>query len=80
MGLCFPGIPKEITLNLARLASLTTFVETGTYSGATTRWAAEHFRKVFTIEKSDFHFQESKQLAQIPGVTRLFGDSGLVLP
>jgi hypothetical protein len=62
MGLVFSGIPQEITLKLAKLANVTTFVETGTYKGETTRWAAQHFQKVFTIEKSDFHFEESKSL------------------
>jgi hypothetical protein len=80
MGLVFSGIPQEITLKLAKLANVTTFVETGTYKGETTRWAAQHFQKVFTIEKSDFHFEESKSLGQLPGVRPLFGDSSLVLP
>jgi len=80
MGMVFPGIPEEITLKLAKLASAISFIETGTYRGNTTRWAAKHFKNVFTIENSEFHFKEAKLLAEIPGIKPLFGDSRVVLP
>lgn len=77
----FPGVPHEITLRLAKIASISTFVETGTYRGSTTRWAAKHFNNVYTIENSEFHFAaESESLSHINGVKPIFGNSRDLLP
>lgn len=47
MGL---GDCKQLMLVLKNEYNLPTFVETGTFQGGTSVWAAEHFQKVFTIE------------------------------
>jgi predicted O-methyltransferase YrrM len=40
-------------LALRREFSLTRFLETGTFDGRTTAWAAQHFEQVVTIEASE---------------------------
>jgi hypothetical protein len=81
MGIVTLGIPREITLELARLNNATAFVETGTYRGDTTRWASQHFASVFTIERSEALYKLHHQdLAKLPGVKPLRGDSRMVLP
>ncbi len=53
MGIVQMGAPKELILNLKEHFQLDTFVETGTFEGKTTAWAAQHFRKVYTIEGAE---------------------------
>lgn len=75
------GPPIEVTLELARLAGARAFVETGTYLGGTTRWAAQNFSEVFTIERSEvLYARERGVLVQLAGVCPLLGDSRVVLP
>jgi len=81
MGISSMGVPRTIVLDLARLAKASVFVETGTYQGGTTRWAAEHFPTVFTIERAEVLYRQHRDgLASLPGVTPLLGDSRSVLP
>jgi hypothetical protein len=81
MGIVTFGIPKQIILDLARLNGSTAFIETGTYRGGTTRWAATNFEVVHTIEKAESLFdQYSPELAQIKGVVPHLGDSRDILP
>jgi len=81
MGLVTLGIPEGITAELSRLNRSTVFVETGTYLGATTRWAAAEFERVHTIERAEQLFdQHSPELAAIPHVTPHLGDSRTILP
>ena len=81
MGVVQQGIPAEITVELARLCGATTFVETGTHRGKTTKWAAEHFTSVHTIERAEsLYDQYSDELSQIEGVTPHLGDSRTLLP
>ena len=52
------------------------FVETGTFHGATAKWAAERFEQVFTIELSEALYQSAKAtLAPYRNVKLLFGNS-----
>lgn len=44
------GAPKELILKLLERLPADCFVETGTFMGGTTEWAASHFQKVITIE------------------------------
>lgn len=81
MGIVDHGIPKDITLELAKLSNIKVFIETGTYLGHTTRWASQYFECVFTVERSEkLFYAHAKELAQIKGVTPLLGDSREVLP
>ncbi len=81
MGTAKSGLPKEIILDLAQLSGAKVFVETGTFHGDTTRWAAKHFESVVTIERSESLYQEfSPGLRDLGNVKPLLGDSSTVLP
>jgi hypothetical protein len=81
MGLITHGIPERITTELSQLNQSTAFVETGTYLGGTTRWAATQFEQVLTIERAEqLYRQHSPGLAAIPNVTTHLGDSRTILP
>jgi predicted O-methyltransferase YrrM len=47
------GVRKRLALFLKDRFDLLDFVETGTYFGTSAAWAAEHFRRVYTIEASE---------------------------
>lgn len=81
MGSVSMGIPQEIILDLAHMLQSTIFVETGTYKGDTTRWAAKHFKTVHTIERATGLYNEfSPVLSALPQVTCHLGDSRDILP
>ncbi|MBN8612587.1 MAG: hypothetical protein J0L92_18480 [Deltaproteobacteria bacterium] len=52
MGAVRMGPPEALVLRLRDASRATTFVETGTFMGNTTQWAASHFRHVVTVELS----------------------------
>lgn len=67
---------QHLALALATQAQCQAFVESGTFMGTTTRWAARHFKAVFTIERYEPLFRtHSPALAALPQVTPLLGDS-----
>jgi len=75
------GPARDVTLDLAKISSTSLFVETGTFKGKTTRWASEHFSRVFTIERAEpFYQRYSPELDRIRNITPLLGDSRQVLP
>ncbi len=75
------GIPGEIVVVLARLGNSTVFVETGTFHGATARWASNHFESVHAIEKAEgLHKLHRDEIVQTRGVTPHLGDSRVILP
>jgi hypothetical protein len=81
MGIVTMGIPQDITIELARLNGSATFVETGTYTGGTTRWASSHFESVHTIERAEsLYNKHGPALSQLSGVTPHLGDSRRILP
>ena len=81
MGLTTAGIPERIAAELSHLNGSTTFVETGTYLGKTTRWAATQFDRVHTIERAESLYQQhSLTLDAISNVTTHLGDSRSILP
>lgn len=81
MGAVFGGAPTPHVLRLAALSGAQTFVETGTFTGQTTRWAADHFARVHTVERSQELFDlYSPDLSAIANVTPHLGDSRTVLP
>lgn len=59
MGLVRMGAPEELVLFMQRTFNLNVFVETGTFKGVTSCWAANHFKKVITIELSKELFDEA---------------------
>ena len=58
MGIVRMGVPEELVLFMQRTFNLNVFIETGTFKGVTSCWAAEHFKKVITIELSKELFDE----------------------
>jgi hypothetical protein len=50
MGYVSFSMPREIVLKFREKGGIRNFVETGTFQGGTTFWAANHFDEVFTIE------------------------------
>lgn len=59
MGIVRMGVPEELVLFLQRTFNLNVFIETGTFKGDTSCWAADHFNKVLTIELSKELFDEA---------------------
>lgn len=81
MGLVKMGVPRTLVLDLAKLNSTGTFVETGTFRGGTCRWAAEHFEKVHTIERAEGIYESNQEtMGNIPNLQMHLGDSRDVLP
>ena len=76
MGLIRSGIYDKATLFLKEMSGIRHFVETGTYYGNTTKWAASHFDKVDTVEYCEEIFKEAKKsLEQFSNVHCAYGDS-----
>lgn len=81
MGIVNFSIPKELVKQIIVQTPFTNFIETGTYRGATSFWAAGFFPQVYTIEVDP---QISKETAAVPGrpknIEFLVGNSRDVLP
>lgn len=74
------GPPTDVILALQSRMRLEEFVETGTYRGETTAWAAEHFGRITTIELSPkFHAAAVERFRATPAVRVLNGTSAAVL-
>lgn len=74
------GPPENLVLSLRDKLGIEIFVETGTYIGNTTRWAAGNFKKVITIELSQLHFDMAyRKLVPYENITRFHGSSPRVL-
>jgi hypothetical protein len=50
MGFVTFSMPQEIVLSFIQGGKIVNFIETGTFRGGTTFWAAQHFENVYTIE------------------------------
>lgn len=80
MGIIRMGPPEELVLLIKGDMNVSTFIETGTYQGGTTIWAANHFEKVITIEQAQVFFEQvSEKYKHIANVNFLYGDSKDVL-
>ena len=80
MGAVTFGIPKKLVCLIKEHYSIEIFVETGTFKGKTSVWAAGIFRDVFTIENSKELFEyASKTLSKYQNIHLLFGNSTLHL-
>lgn len=76
MGIVRMGVPEELVLFMQRTFSLNVFIETGTFKGATSRWAADHFKKVLTIELSKELFDEvADKYRHLQNIHFKYGDS-----
>lgn len=76
MGIIRMGPPEDIVTFLKVRFKIKTFIETGTFHGGTTRWAAQRFGQVYSIEKSHILYtQTNNKLASIRNITCLEGDS-----
>jgi len=80
MGYIRSGIPEALVLKLLQGQPTANFVETGTAYGGTTLWAANHFRKVVTIE---INSELSRAVANSPACPRniefLVGNSAVLM-
>lgn len=74
------NFPKQLAITLRDAAKIKFFVETGTFKGATSTWAAAHFEKVYTIEAYRPRFEKTAAaLALYPNIVSIFGDSRVKL-
>lgn len=48
-------------LEIKEKFNLDTVIETGTYHGVTTRWFANNFKNVYTVECNESYFEEAKK-------------------
>lgn len=80
MGIVRMGPPEELVLLLKRERSVSVFIETGTFKGATAAWASRHFERVITIENSREYFDEAaKSYQHLRNIEFLQGDSRVLL-
>lgn len=68
------GCPQELILKLQKEGDYKRFIETGTFYGETTKWAAAYFKNVITLEASEEIFKKLN-FNEFPNVTSVFGDS-----
>jgi hypothetical protein len=81
MGLTYYGIHEEIATRVIHDYGLKEFVETGTWYGASSRWAANHFDHVYTVEISQKFYDDAIiKLSDIDNISCYFGDSVEMLP
>jgi hypothetical protein len=74
------GPPESLVLALQEQLDIREFVETGTFHGHTTAWAAGHFERVITIELSpDYHAAAVARFKADPRIRPLCGSSTAVL-
>jgi hypothetical protein len=72
---------RDMGLALRDELNITTFIETGTYKAATSKWAATEFKKVVTIEAHEkFYNRALRTFADKKNVRCVFGDSLVELP
>jgi len=81
MGYVSFSMPREIVLKFKEKASIRNFVETGTFKGNTSFWAAAHFENVYTIEIDPAISKSTSSRPDCPGNIEFFtGNSKDVLP
>lgn len=70
---------QEKFISLRDEKNITTVIETGTYKGTTTKWLAENFRNVLTVEYNKTLFEEY-DFDEYPNITSWLGSSADLLP
>lgn len=81
MGVVRMGPPERLVLSLRDALGATTFIETGTFRGATAEWASRHFAVVHSIELGENLYREtSLRLAYLTNLHLHLGDTRTILP
>jgi hypothetical protein len=81
MGICNYGAPRQEIEFLKSQYPVRYFVETGTYRGDTSEWAASLFEIVITIEGSPaLHKEAQQRLSLLGNVECRCGDSRSLIP
>ncbi len=81
MGVVSFSIPQHLVKTLIDNGTIINFVETGTYKGNTSIWAASYFKNVFTIEiDAAFSKTASERPDAKPNIEFIVGDSKAVMP
>ncbi len=76
MGNVWTGVPERLVEALQQSSGIRSFVETGTFEGGTTKWAAQRFDKVATIEASRALYDRAREtLRSLPNVEAILGDT-----
>jgi len=70
-------IPKNFVITLKEKYNIENFIETGTFKGNTSSWAANYFKKVITIEASDKFYEESQERFQKENKNNIFLYKGI---
>jgi len=70
-------IPKNFVLTLKNHYRISNFIETGTYKGDTSSWAADYFMKVVTIEASEEFYNASLERFQREKKTNIYLYKGI---
>jgi hypothetical protein len=71
------SFPKQLAADLRDRLGIRRVVETGTYTGATTRALGGMFESVITIERSDEYYERARQvLGSLANVQQVHGHSG----
>ena len=73
------NLPSGPCIALVEKYGFGVFVETGTYNGATTNWAAERFKKVYTFE-AEHGIYRAYLFSKPDNVDAIFGKSEDMLP
>jgi hypothetical protein len=75
------GPPERLVLSLRDALAARTFIETGTFRGATAEWASRHFDQVHSIERAEGLYREtSARLGQVTNLNLHLGDTREILP
>jgi hypothetical protein len=80
MGAVFGGIPQELALRIKEACGSEVFIETGTFKGETTRWAAKNFKQVVTVEIDPEMFSAAAEtFREFGNIDARLGDSRKIL-
>jgi hypothetical protein len=82
MGSKHLGVDHDLTLAIKNELGIDTFIESGTWKGGTSLWAAEHFDEVITIEGYPARFYKTWRgfRHSAPNIMFLLGDSRTLMP
>lgn len=81
MGFINFSIPKELVTKIINTTPIDNFIETGTFQGGTSFWAAKFFKNVYTIEIDPEISRKTSERIDCPSnIKFLVGDSKDILP